>query len=99
MIQWLLDKQWGFKLIKRFNDSKVFSFLLIPISWPLSPSVWLFFKTSQRLRICLSCGIISKDIHWSKYDYKNTKTNKICYDHVHLCSSCFLGLYENERIS
>jgi hypothetical protein len=91
-MKWLLNKKFSFELIRKFNDSKLLNLILVPLSWPTNFTIWFFWKIAMRVRVCLVCGKISRNIHWAKYDYVDPKTNKIVYDHIHLCSDCFYDI-------
>ena len=73
------------KFIVWFNNSKFMNFLLVPVKFVR------FWRTAQRLRFCESCHKFTTDNHWSRYDYINTHTGLVKYDHVFLCDGCFYG--------
>ena len=91
MIKWLLNKKFSFELIRKFNDSKWLGIILVPLSWPTNFMVWFFWSTAMRVRVCVKCGRVTKNVHWTRYDYIDSKTNKTVRDHLHLCSICFYG--------
>lgn len=49
-----------------------------------------------RLRFCERCGILSKNIHWSKDDYIvhiYAGEDVMVYEHIWLCDKCFYGKF------
>lgn len=65
------------RLVKWFNDSPVISALLTK------------YRGAQRLRVCESCGIMKKNIHWAM-KHKDVQQKKV-YTHLWLCDICFYG--------
>ena len=68
-------------MVAWFNDSRLVSFLLTPLS------KLRFFRITQRVRICEHCANIGKDIHWAKDDRIVNGIMK--YTHLWLCNYCF----------